>query len=56
MNHRERVLAALCHQEPDRVPLDLGGTMDSTIMGVPYRKLRKHLGRGGSAGNSDWGR
>jgi len=46
MNHRERVLAALRHQEPDRVPLDLGGTMDSTIMAVPYRKLRKHLGLG----------
>jgi uroporphyrinogen decarboxylase len=28
------------------VPLDLGGTMDSTIMAVPYRKLRKHLSLG----------
>jgi uroporphyrinogen decarboxylase len=46
MNHRERVLAALRHQEPDRVPLDLGGTMDSTIMAVPYRILRDHLGLG----------
>jgi uroporphyrinogen decarboxylase len=46
MNHRERVLAALRHQEPDRVPLDLGGTMDSTIMAVPYRIVRDHLGLG----------
>ena len=46
MNHRERVLAALRHQEPDQVPLDLGGTMDSTIMAVPYRALREHLGLG----------
>jgi uroporphyrinogen decarboxylase len=43
MNHRQRVLAALRHQEPDRVPIDLGGTMDSTIMAVPYRELRNHL-------------
>jgi uroporphyrinogen decarboxylase len=46
MNHRQRVLAALRHQEPDRVPLDLGGTMDSTVMAVPYQALRKHLGLG----------
>jgi uroporphyrinogen decarboxylase len=46
MNHRQRVLAALCHQEPDRVPLDLGGTVDSTVMAVAYRKLRAHLGLG----------
>jgi len=46
MNHRQRVLTALRHQEPDRVPIDLGGTMDSTIMAVPYQALRKHLGLG----------
>jgi len=46
MNHRQRVLTALCHQEPDRVPMDLGGTMDSTIMAVPYHALRRHLGLG----------
>ena len=44
MNHRERVLTSLQHQEPDRVPLDLGGTVDSTIMAVAYRDLRAHLG------------
>jgi uroporphyrinogen decarboxylase len=46
MNHRQRVLTALRHQEPDRVPMDLGGTLDSTIMAVPYQALRKHLGLG----------
>ncbi len=46
MNHRERVLTALRHQEADRVPLDLGGTMDSTIMAVAYRKLRERIGLG----------
>ncbi len=44
MDHRERMLAALNHQEPDRVPLDFGGTCDSSIMAVSYQKLRKKLG------------
>ncbi len=46
MNHRERVLASLRHEEPDRVPIDLGGTVDSTIAAVAYRRLRAHLGLG----------
>lgn len=44
MDHAERVLTALRHQEPDRVPIDLGGTVDTTIQAVGYRKLRAHLG------------
>jgi uroporphyrinogen decarboxylase len=44
MNHRERVLTALRHQEPDRVPVDFGGTVDSTISAFTYQALRKHLG------------
>ncbi|MGD2145709.1 MAG: uroporphyrinogen decarboxylase family protein [Anaerolineae bacterium] len=44
MNHRERVLTSLRHQEPDRVPLDLGGTVDSTILAVSYWGLRAQLG------------
>jgi uroporphyrinogen decarboxylase len=44
MNHRERVLAALRHEEPDRIPIDLGGTCDSTIMAVSYQDLRQGLG------------
>jgi uroporphyrinogen decarboxylase len=43
---RDRVLAALRHQEPDRVPIDFGGTVDTTIQAVAYRKLREHLGLG----------
>ena len=46
MNHRERVLMALHHQEPDRVPIDLGGTDVSSIMIKPYSDLRQHLGLG----------
>ena len=44
MNHRERVLTSLDHREPDRIPIDFGGTTDSTIMAVIYQKLRKEMG------------
>jgi uroporphyrinogen decarboxylase len=44
MTHRERVLTALRHQEADRVPLDLGGSQETTISAVAYRRLRTHLG------------
>ena len=43
MNHRERVLTALNHQEPDRVPIDFGGTVDSTISALSYQALRRAL-------------
>jgi uroporphyrinogen decarboxylase len=41
---RGRVLQALNHQEPDRVPFDLGGTGLSTIHVTAYQNLRRHLG------------
>lgn len=44
MTRRERVLAALAHQEPDRVPLDLSGHRSSGIAAVAYARLRRHLG------------
>jgi uroporphyrinogen decarboxylase len=37
-------LDALNHQEPDRIPFDLGGTGLSTIHVTAYRNLRRHLG------------
>jgi uroporphyrinogen decarboxylase len=43
MNHRQRVLAALRHQEPDRLPVDFGGTVDSTISAFSYQALRRAL-------------
>jgi uroporphyrinogen decarboxylase len=43
MNHRERVLTALHHEEPDRVPLDLGGRQ-TTFMIETYNKFKAHLG------------
>jgi len=41
---RSRVEAALNHQEPDRVPYDLGGTILTGINQHAYRRLRQHLG------------
>ena len=46
MTSRERFLTALDHEEPDRVPLDLGSMM-STIAVEPYRQLKKYLGMKG---------
>lgn len=44
MTSRERVLAALNHVEPDRVPIDLSGHRSSGIAAIAYPKLREHLG------------
>jgi len=44
MNSRERVITALNHEEPDRVPIDLGGTVISTIAISTYAALRRRLG------------
>jgi uroporphyrinogen decarboxylase len=44
MNSRERVLTALNHKEPDRVPFDLGGTVVTGIQAKAYRRLRQYLG------------
>lgn len=43
MNSRERLVAALSHQEPDRVPIDLGGTDVSSICLGAYVALLDHL-------------
>jgi len=44
MNSRERVLCALDHREPDRVPIDFGGTRQSGIAASTYHKLKQLLG------------
>ncbi len=41
---RERVLAAINHEEPDRVPIDLAGTGASSIVVDAYDRLKAHLG------------
>jgi len=43
MNSRERVLRAINHQEPDRVPIDLGGTRQSGIAAATYHRLKELL-------------
>ncbi len=43
MTPRERVVAALKHQEPDRVPIDLGGTWCTTTTLAFYEKLKQHF-------------
>jgi uroporphyrinogen decarboxylase len=42
------VLATINHQEPDRVPLDLGGTRVSSIAVGAYDRLLRHLGLDGA--------
>lgn len=44
MTSRERVRRALAHQEPDRVPLDIGGHSASSMAPVSYANLCRHLG------------
>lgn len=41
---RQRVLTALAHREPDRVPLDLGSTHVTGIALVAYEQLTHYLG------------
>ena len=43
MNSRERVLLALNHREPDRVPFDMGGTVVTGINVKAYQALRDYL-------------
>lgn len=44
MIHKERLLAAISHKQPDFVPIDLGGTRDSSIVIEGYEKLKKYFG------------
>jgi uroporphyrinogen decarboxylase len=44
MNPRERILTALNHKEPDRIPFDMGSCQVTGIHVVAYRNLRRALG------------
>ena len=46
MTSRERILAAIAHQTPDRVPIDLGATPSSGISAIAYSNLVQYLGKG----------
>ena len=44
MTPRQRILTALDHREPDRVPIDFSGHRSSGIAAIAYPKLREQLG------------
>lgn len=44
MTPKERVIAAIEHRTPDRVPIDLGSNPSSGISAIGYANLMKHLG------------
>lgn len=44
MTSRQRVIAAIEHRQPDRIPVDLGATPSSGISAIAYAQLKKHLG------------
>jgi uroporphyrinogen decarboxylase len=44
LSHRDRLVRALNHQPPDRVPLDLGSHPNASIHVNAYQELKSHLG------------
>jgi uroporphyrinogen decarboxylase len=43
MTHRERVITAFSHKQPDRTPIDLGSTRNSSIVVEGYERLKSHF-------------
>lgn len=44
MTKRERVVCAISHREPDKVPIDLGAMRSTGITAMAYSNLKKYLG------------
>lgn len=44
MTSRERIISAINHQQPDKVPVDLGGSTVSGISVQAYHNLKRELG------------
>jgi len=44
LKSRDRVILALRHEEPDRIPIDLGATPCTSVHVKAYYDLRKYLG------------
>jgi len=42
-SHRDRVLAVINHEVPDRHPVDFGGSPASGINLYAYKRLKEHL-------------
>ena len=53
MNSKERLITALNHEEPDRVPLDLGGWV-TTMSIKTYNRLLEKLGKDRKGEVFDW--
>jgi uroporphyrinogen decarboxylase len=51
MTSRERVATALNHQEPDRVPLDIGAGQSTGLVVEAYENLQAYTG---ITGVGDW--
>ena len=45
MTSRERGATTLRHEEPDRVPLDIGGGNSTTLLVETYENLKEHIGK-----------
>lgn len=43
MTPRQRVLDAIDHKEPDKIPIDLGGTICTTISATANKKLKNFM-------------
>jgi len=50
MTSRERVATALNHQEPDRVPLDIGAGQSTGLVVEAYENLQAYTGITGASG------
>ena len=46
MNSKDIVLSAIEHKETERIPVDLGGSIQSTIHAYAYAALKETLGIG----------
>lgn len=44
MNSRERIVTTINHKQPDRIPMDIGGTLATTMHHTVYDGLKKELG------------
>ncbi len=43
MNSRKRILTAIAHQEPDKLPVDIGATPSSGVSAITYGSLIDHI-------------
>jgi hypothetical protein len=50
MTHRQRIVTALSHKEPDRTPTDLASTIDSSIVVEGYERLKESAEKVSPAG------